>query len=73
MNGKPDSSTVADAVAEARRNEHVNAARAAMPASEYLDSLDLEELTGTPGGAIDPVSGVIGFAFGADGPAATWG
>jgi prophage regulatory protein len=48
VNGKPDSSTIADAVAEAQRNEHVNAARAAMPASEYLDSLDLEQLTGTP-------------------------
>lgn len=48
MNGKPDPSVIADAVAEAHRNEQVNAARAAMPASEYLDSLDLEHITGTP-------------------------
>lgn len=46
MNGKPDFSAIA-AVAEAQRNEHVNVARSAVAASEYLDSLDLEELTGT--------------------------
>jgi prophage regulatory protein len=39
---------IADAVAEAQRIELANAARAALPASEYLDSLDLEQLTGTP-------------------------
>jgi predicted DNA-binding transcriptional regulator AlpA len=48
VNGKPDPSAIADAVAEAHRTEQVNAARAAMPASEYLDSLDLEHMTGTP-------------------------
>jgi predicted DNA-binding transcriptional regulator AlpA len=48
VNGKPDPSGIADAVAEAHRTEQVNAARAAMPASEYLDSLDLEHMTGTP-------------------------
>jgi prophage regulatory protein len=48
VNGKPHPSAIADAVAEALRTEQVNTARAAMPASEYLDSLDLEQLTGTP-------------------------
>jgi prophage regulatory protein len=48
VNGKPNPSAIADAVAEAQRTEQINAARAAMPQGEYLDSVDLEHMTGTP-------------------------
>src|ERR1700738_1251321 len=48
MTTNTNARAIADAVAEAQRAELANAARAAMPASEYLDSPDLEQLTGTP-------------------------
>jgi prophage regulatory protein len=48
VNAKLDPEDIAETFAEAHRTEQVNAARAAMPASEYLDSLDLEHMTGTP-------------------------
>lgn len=49
MDGKPEHRAIADAEAADRLTEHVDVApRAALPASNYLDSLDLEHMMGTP-------------------------
>jgi prophage regulatory protein len=39
---------IAEAFADANRREAEDAARRALPATEYLDSTQLEQLTGTP-------------------------
>ena len=48
MDADTDPNALASAIAEARRNELAESARAALARKDYLGSLDLEQLTGIP-------------------------